>query len=242
MKEGIISKLLVTVLGGVLTWATIEIIKPNFSNEPPELKQRFEPKNQPTFSPPSNKATKSADNSPKVSSLPKQRETFSEQAKTKEENYSSYINPQSRVQVSVVVLDAAGKISNPISSSIAEIYRKTGKTASTGLIRSSFVEKPEFIELCEGNAGIIKKLNLHEYADYLAVGRTQFTNQAGKLVDETIICTASMSIDIISTDSKSLKKSYTISNASGNGVTESQAKEQALQKLLDRYFNNFSSL
>jgi hypothetical protein len=95
--------------------------------------------------------------------------------------------------------------------------------------------------LCEGNSEIIQKLNLRSYADYLAVGRINFAKRSGSLVDGTIVCTASISMNIISISNNSLEKSFTISNANGNGATESQAKEEAFQKLLDRYYNEHSS-
>jgi len=160
-----------------------------------------------------------------------------------EESYTSFINTSSeKSEVSIIILDASGNISNSVSSAIAKVYRKAGKIASTGLIRSSFVGKPQFRELCEGNSGVIEKLKVSSYTDYLAIGKINFAVRPGKLVDGTIVCNASILITIISTQRKSIAQSFTISNANGNGVDESQAKDDALQKLLNKYYNEYSTL
>lgn len=160
----------------------------------------------------------------------------------KVEDFSSYINPTQRANVSIIIVDASGNLSNTAASAVAGVYQKSGKSTSVGLIRGAFVRKHEFLELCEGNSEIIQKLNLADYADYLAIGRINYTKRPGSLVDGTVVSTASISMSIISTNSKSLINSFAISNATGNGATESQAKEDALQKLLDKYYNYHSTL
>lgn len=162
---------------------------------------------------------------------------------SKGENYGSYINtPSSRSNVSVTVVDENGNLSTSTSSAIADIYRELGRSTSTGLIRSAFVRKPEFRELREGNSEIIEKLRLDSYVDYLAIGKIEYSIRPGKLVDGTVICTASISMSIISTNNRSIEQSFTISNATGNGATESQAQENAFQKLLEKYRREHSSL
>ncbi|MFN0175653.1 MAG: hypothetical protein ACKVU0_13460 [Saprospiraceae bacterium] len=240
MNESLFSKIIVTVLGGVATFIIIEMIKPSFSREPAPTKQESASINHSTNRPSNLGDNNSARQYPNNSTLSNPQGQI--EAK-KEEDYSNYINSSlSRANVSVIIIDASGNLSTPASSSIAEVYQKAGKSTSVGLIRSSFIRKPEFQELCEGNSEIIQKLSLGAYTDYLAIGKINFANRAGKLVDGTIICTASISMSIISTSTQSLKNSFAISNASGNGATESQAKEDALQKLLDKYYNEHSSL
>jgi len=246
MNESLFSKIVVAVVGGVLTtvlgYIAIEMIKPNFSNESHQRKQEIESGNRSSYTAPLKSGNNTVVKSPEISPLPKHQSNFSEPIKAKKEDYNSYINPLNRANVSVVILDPTGKLSITMASEIAEVYRKAGITATSGLIRSTFISKPEFQELWEGNSEIIQKLNLGAYTDYLAIGEINFTNRTGKLVDGTVICTASITMSIISTRSKSLKNSFAISNATGNGATESQAKEDALQKLLDRYYNEHSSL
>lgn len=165
------------------------------------------------------------------------------ESKPKEENYTSFINTASKKsEVSVMILDASGNILNSVSSAIAKVYSKIGRIASIGLIRGSFVGRPQFRDLCEGNSEVIERLGLRSYTDYLAIGKINFALRPGKLVDGTIICNASISVTIISTQSKSITQSFTISNANGNGADESQAKENALQKLLNEYYNEYTSL
>jgi hypothetical protein len=167
----------------------------------------------------------------------------SKTSKPKAVDYTSYINTSlNKSNVSVIIVDANGNLSTSASSAIAYIYRKTGKSTSMGLIRSAFIKKPEFQELWEGNSDVIKKLKLKDYTDYLALGRINYSMRSGTLVSGTIICSASISMSIISTNGKSIAQSFTISNANGNGATKSQAQENALQKLLDKYYNEHSSL
>lgn len=161
----------------------------------------------------------------------------------REEDFSSYINTSSnKSNIAVIIVDANGNISPDASSAIANIYKKSGKSTSTGLIRSIFLKKPEFEELKEGNSNIIERLKLKSYTDNLAIGKITYSIRKGTLVDETIVCTASISMSIISIINKSIEQSFTISNANGNGVTESQAQGNAFQKLLDKYFIERSSL
>lgn len=246
MNESLLSKIIVGVVTGVITWGittvVLDYIKTDSTSEPQGYQSSSRTVNRPDNSSPSNSGeNQSSRQNPSSTAQPNSKNHYSE-PKLVEENYSSYINPKNRANVSVIIVDAGGNLSNTASSEIAAVYQKAGKSTSVGLIRSTFIRKPDFQELCEGNSGIIQKLNLGSYADYLAIGKINFASRAGKLVDGTIVCSASISMSIISTSNKSLIKSFAISNANGNGADESQAKADALQKLLDRYFNEHSSL
>lgn len=162
-----------------------------------------------------------------------------------QENFSSYLNSSiansNNIDIAVTILDESGNISSSISSSIASIYSQTGKNGKSGLIRSSFINKPAFQDLMEGNSKIIQNLNLINYTDFIAIGKIQYTQQKGTLVDGTFVCTATITVNIISANQKNLVKSFTCT-ANGNGATESQAKEYALDKLLSKYKSEHSSL
>jgi len=162
------------------------------------------------------------------------------------EDFSSYINTSftnsnSKTNIAVTVVDENGNISSSISSSIANIYNQTGNSGNTGLIRSSFIHKSGFQELFEGNSEIIENLKLSSHTDYIALGKIRYSIRRGTLVDGTIICTASLTMSIVSTNQKSIAKSFTFSE-NGNGVTETQAQEAATEKLINKYFNEYSSL
>jgi len=241
MNESLISKIVVGIIvgvaGTVISAVALDYIKQSPSNEPIERKSV----SRNVDSPSNSGDNQSARQNPGVSTPPN-TQNYYPAPKIAEENYSSYINSKNRSNVSVIIVDANGNLSNSASDAIAGVYQKAGKNTSIGLIKSAFVGKPAFQELREGNSEIIQKLNLAAYADHVAVGKINFTYRAGSLVDGTIVCTASISMGIISTSSKSLEKSFAISNASGNGATEDQAKEDAFQKLLDKYYKEHSSL
>ncbi len=248
-REGFFMMIVKYIILPIIVLAICFFVERNLTDKSDFAKQEDKPTSQPVNQPDNSPSPNSRDNQsgkpPGTNStlpiLPSHSEVNTE--KPKEEDFSTYINPsQGRANVSVIIVDASGNLSNPASSAIAGVYQKTGKSTSVGLIQSKFIRKTEFHELCEGNSEVIQKLNLGSYADYLALGKINFVNRAGKLVDGTVICTASVSMNIISTSSKSLKTSFTISNANGNGATEDQAKEDAFQKLLDRYYNDHSSL
>ncbi|MBK9542613.1 MAG: hypothetical protein IPO49_09915 [Bacteroidetes bacterium] len=173
-------------------------------------------------------------------------EPASKTTETKQEDYSSYVNSSiansSGNDVSVTIVDENGNISSSLSNSIADIYNKTGNRATTGLLRSSFVHKSEFQELTEGNSDIITKLNLSHYTDYLVIGKINFSFHSGTLESGTIVCTASISLSIINTASQSIVKNVSISDINGNGVTESQAKETTMKKLLNNFYSSYSTL
>lgn len=162
------------------------------------------------------------------------------------EDYSKYINSSiiktgNNNDVCVTIVDENKNISSPISSSIANIYKETGRTGKTGLLKSSFIHKSGFQELLDGNSEIIEKLKLSSHTDYIALGKIQYTMRKGSLVDGTIVCTASLTMTIISATQKSVLKSFSCSS-NGNGVTENQAQEEATQKLISKYYNDYSTL
>ncbi len=161
-------------------------------------------------------------------------------------DYSSYINSSltsssGKVDVSVTIFEDGGSIENNLSNSIAGIYSKSGENANFGLLKSIFASKPGFQDLFEGNSDIIDKLKLSDYTKNMVVGKLKYKYTPGTLASGTIICTATLSMSIISTSTKSISKSFEIS-AIGNDVTESDAKETALQKLLIIYGDQHSSL
>lgn len=160
------------------------------------------------------------------------------------ENYKAYINVGSTNKggVSVVILDESGYISNSVSNTIADIYTKSGRNGSIGLFKSSFVQTPEFSDLTSGGSEIIEKMDLSNYADYIAIGKLKFSNAEGNLVKGTIVCTASITMNIISTDQKSLVRSFVIKDIRGNGADRVQAQEIAFRKLLDSFSENYTQL
>jgi hypothetical protein len=165
---------------------------------------------------------------------------------TPNEDFSSYINASiinssDKTDIAVTVVDENGNISSSISNSIANIYNQRGNTGNTGLLQSSFVHKSGFQELFEGNSEIIEKLNLSSHTDYIALGTIQYSIRKGTLVDGTVVCTTSLTMNIISSSKKSIVKSFSYSE-NGNGVTEPQAKEAATEKLINKYYNEHSSL
>lgn len=162
------------------------------------------------------------------------------------ENFNSYINTSIKnssedTSYAITIVDEYGNISLSISSSISNIYKQSGNIGHIGLLKSSFVHKNEFQELFEGNSIIIEKLKLDDYIDYLVLGKIEYSMKQGKLVEGTLICTASISISIISANQKSITQSFSFS-VNGNGVSESQAKEIAIQKLINKYNNEYLSL
>jgi len=161
---------------------------------------------------------------------------------TKGTDYPAYVNTLGKVDVSVIVLDDNGNILYPVSSSIADIYNKTGKKTSIGLLKSTFIKKPEFQDLLNGNSDIIDKLKLYNFTDYLVIGKITYTFSAGSLVNGSVVCNASLSVSIISTSTKSIYKSFDTAPAIGNDVTELLAQQRALQKLLDIYVDQYSSI
>lgn len=162
------------------------------------------------------------------------------------EDFSSFINksfsnPNNETNIAVTVVDINGNISSSVSSSIANIYNQTGLRGNTGLLRSSFIHNPGFIDLTEGNSEIIDQLELNNHADYVAIGKISYMFKKGNLVDATFVCSVTLVMNLISANQKKLIKSFTCS-AIGNGVTEDQAKDNATDKLLNKYFSEYSSI
>lgn len=162
------------------------------------------------------------------------------------EDFSSYINSSisnssGTITVAVTILDRYGNVSSSLSSSIADIYSQTDKSGITGLLRNSFIQKSSFQELFEGNSDIIDKLKLSRYTDYVAIGKISYSTRKGTLVDDTFVCMISLTMNIISANQKWLVKSFTCT-ANGNGATEDQAREYAIDKLLSKYISEYSAI
>jgi hypothetical protein len=156
---------------------------------------------------------------------------------------SSLINSSNHIDVCVTIVEdkANNKIESTVSSAIANVYTKIGMDGNTGLLRSNFINRPEFQELFEGNSDIIGKLKLNTFTDYLAIGEIIYSFHSGSLVNGTIVCTASLKMSIISANQKSIIKSFSFS-VNGNGVSETQAREIATQKIINKYYNEYSTL
>lgn len=162
-------------------------------------------------------------------------------------NYSSFINTsiikiKDHTNISVIVVDEEGMILSSISSLIANIYKQVGLNANIGLLKSSFTKEPQFQELIEGNNSIIEKLKLSNYTDYLVIGRIGFSMRSGTVINGTIICNVFLNVTIINATNNSIADSFTISDVIANGATSLQAKERAIQKLINNYSNEHSTL
>lgn len=155
---------------------------------------------------------------------------------------TSFINSVENIDVSVTIIDKSGILLNSLSNSIAEIYSNSGKIGNTGLIKSGFINKPEFQELFEGNSTIINNLKLFDHTDFLVLGKLEQNISSGTLVNGSLVCNSTLIICIISTKTKSIYKSFSIDDIAGNGVNESQAKQYSLQNLVSRFSRYYSSI
>lgn len=184
---------------------------------------------------------KSADNS----SITEQPESnLNESPKKPSENYSSflnsgYINSNSQTEVAVVIFDNDKNILAPFSSSIAKLYTNMGKKGIIGLFHSDFLLSALFKQLNEGNSKVIEQLKLNLYTDYLALGKIEFTDRTGSLVNGTTVCNSTLSVNIINTSTGSIIDSFIIDGI-GNGVNESQAKDNSMQKLVSKYSDHLT--
>lgn len=172
--------------------------------------------------------------------------TTSNNNSAKKEDFSSYINTTisktaNYTNIAVTIIDADDNISSSISSSVADVYTKSGMMGINGLLRNSFVHQSSFQKLVEGNSEIIAELKLSNHTDYLALGKIQFSIKNSNLVSGSFVCTATLTMNIISIGEKALFKSFSL-NATGNGATESQAQEEAIQRLINKYSNDYSFL
>jgi len=161
------------------------------------------------------------------------------------EDYSNDLNKSNTntneyIDVSVTIINSNKDLEQSVSSAIADIYRNTGKKVNNDLIRSDFIRKSAFEKLFEGNTNLIQKLNLFNYTDYLVLGKLNYTFKQGKLVNNTIICNATLDISIISLPYM-LKSSFKV-QGKGNGTSESQAQDYALNDLFTNYSQDYSTL
>ena len=84
-------------------------------------------------------------------------------------------------------------------------------------------------------------LNIDSLINTIIFGEVTYSFRDGTLEAGTIICNAKINMNTISVNQKSLVSSFTFS-VKGNGVSGSQAKEQAFIKLVDKFKAEYSSL
>lgn len=227
-SSGVISGILVTVVGTVLAAVVMNHLEISVQEQTPvnETPVEYPAQNRPTIN---ERNGHYRDNAVPVT---KQKQ---------EEDFGAYVNASlERVNVSVVIIDEQANLSNDVSSSIATLYSNAGNSTSIGLFRGDFTKKSSFRELMEGNSEIIEKLELIQRTDYLAVGKIRYKYRNSDLVNGSIVCSITISMNVISTSKKAVVKSFTVSNANGNGATEYQAKENALQMALQYYSEHIS--
>jgi len=165
-----------------------------------------------------------------------------------QEDFSKYINTKcinssDNIDVSIMVIDEeTKKIDHSLSSNIADIYNKKGYKTTTGLIKNTFIEREEFLELFGGSSELIEKLKLINFSDYVIIGLASYKYTPGKLVSGTIVCSISLNFNILSTSSQSIFRSSTFHDINGLGVSKVQAKETATQKFLNVFCNELSPL
>jgi len=146
-----------------------------------------------------------------------------------------------KLDVAILITDDSGQSTNDISSKIASIYSDQGFSVSNSLFTTSFIKSDYLSELQNSSSEVIDMLNLNARSKYVVIGKINYSFRNGTLSTGTTICNAKISVDIISVNLKSTKKDFTIS-VNGNGVSESQAKENAQQLLINKYSSEYSSL
>jgi len=157
-------------------------------------------------------------------------------------DYAAFVNQSicQKVDISILIIDTKGKNFPEASNAVAEVYTQSGKRTCTGLLKESFLLHSEFQGLFDGNPTIIKNLNVAKYTDYLGLGKISCSFRSGTLVQGTVICSASITMNIISVKNHSLVRSFTVPVVNGNGVTEQQARDEAIYKLVNNYFTDYS--
>ncbi|MCB9284735.1 MAG: hypothetical protein H6563_11720 [Lewinellaceae bacterium] len=244
-----------TILGGIVAWGELK----NPPQSEPEKTVIYMQDKEPHSDPSISKDVKDARIEPQAGKSEAQQpiienqtgnaisKTFEEKSEPVSFDYTSFLNTNFKnspasTEVAVTITSKSGNVLNSEANAIAGIYTQTGNKGFIGLFRSSFIKKSGFQELREGNSDILEKLGLESYTDYVALGTIDYSFRDGTLVDGTIVCTITLKMDILSTSSQSIFKSFSISSINGNGATEDQAKENAFQKVLNTYYSQYSSL
>ncbi len=166
----------------------------------------------------------------------------SSQVSANTEDYSAYVNtPAKKLGVMITIIDKYGNILPFLSSDIAKVYKENGYESGTGLLKNNFTKSMKFEDLIEGNTELMKNLGLNNYADYIVLGRTSDTSYPNSEVSNSIINSISLSVSVISTQDNSVNN-FKLPDCNGNGKTAALAKEDARNRLLRYYYQNYSTL
>lgn len=153
-----------------------------------------------------------------------------------------YLNKHdTKLDIAVLILDDNGQFVNELSSSIATIYRNQGQSVTSSLFTTSFIQSKYLSELRNANSQVLDMLNLNTHVNFIALGKISYSFRKGTLGVQTIICIANIEMSIISANQKTLNNSFSFF-VNGNGVSKSQAREEALRKLVNKYIKVYSFL
>jgi len=155
---------------------------------------------------------------------------------------AGYVNDlNTKFDIAILIIDDKKLPVNGLSAKIATLYRNQGYSVTNSLFTASFIQSGYLPELRNASSRVINMLNLYTRVKFIALGKIIYVFRKGTLVEGTTICTANITMSIISINQKSLVNSFSFS-VNGNGITESQAREEALQKLINKYSIMYSSL
>ncbi|MBN1819636.1 MAG: hypothetical protein JW833_02910 [Prolixibacteraceae bacterium] len=150
-------------------------------------------------------------------------------------------NLNTKFDIALLIIDENEQQENELMSQIAALYRNQGYSVTYSLFTTKFIQSEYLPELQNANSQVIKMLKTDTLINTIVLGEVTYSFRNGTLVVGTIICNATIKMNIISAIQKSLINSFSFS-VNGNGVSESQAKEHAFSKLFDKFKEEYSSL
>lgn len=150
-------------------------------------------------------------------------------------------NSDSKYDIAILITDNNNQIVNDLASKIGSIYKNQGHSITSSFFTTSFIKSKYLNELQNSNSDIIDMLKLNNRIKYIVIGKINYSFRKGTLAEGSSICTAKITIRIISVNQKSIKNEFECS-VNGNGTNEDQAKEYAVDKLLSKYISEYSSI
>lgn len=155
---------------------------------------------------------------------------------------AGYLNGlNAKFDMALLIVDENKQPENELSSRIANFYRKQNYSVTYSLFTTKFIQSQYFYDLQNANSQVINMLKLDSLINTAILGEITYTFRDGTLEAGTIICHAKISMNIISANQKSLINSFSVS-ANGNGVSDAQAKENAILILLNKLNEEYSPL
>lgn len=142
-----------------------------------------------------------------------------------------FLKKKEYISIIVAVTDKDGNYSTEISNRIGNLLNNKGYRTTASFFSPRFYSDGEFADLFSGNISSFKKYKLKDHADLLLVGMFSMSVRTNTIDQNMKTATLDITLKEINLQNQIIEYSDS-PNISGNGLTENEAEQDALNSLI----------